>query len=624
MRARFVFFVATAAAAMLAACGGGSVGNTYMPSSSIPQAETTSVPLSTSGTTAVTFATPNTSGATATITLPSVNVSTTASLSYTGSAPAGVSTPEMSTIKKSDAIGGGNLSVFAYIALTVSSPVVITTTPAFSFTTALAQTGTAYVAYYDAGNPSAGWNVLLGPGTISGTNITFAAQSLNPPITFAAGDTYIFALVVSTTPATAPSLSYGGAKNVNFSYGYAFGYPTPGPTATAPPANLAYSVSTTVSAGSSPYPGTTTASLIDEHVAESDVQSLETTTYTTDSWLGLDASSSPYTELLYGSTQQEPSSENLPDITTLYTNAQQVDEYPAGNGATWTNNPASTVTYSYADGDNGTRAVASDGSYVDTENLLSGGIGGQAVLTENSDGSGLITGPYFGGDIISSVAFAAPSPAASPTAIDVTVNYTTDAQNDYGYPPSETIAAPVWYSLPISLYSETDTVTTGASLPKSCAPFTTATDVNRTITTLDTVIGYTETTVFDSYEFNGVPICLTTTDTQNYAYDQQQNTPYFLYITPNGSPLETVTTTESLVLGAASSGSTASSAMRSAAMPATVTAGVPARNGIVASLEAHQLSYFARERVIRTRTLLQAVRSQKAASSIRSIQGGVR
>lgn len=607
-----------AAAAMLAACGGGSVGSTYVPSSTIPLVQTTSAPLSTTGTTTVTFATPNTSGVTASITLPSVSASTTATLSFTGSAPTGVTTPEMSTIKKSASIGGSSLAVFGYIALTVSSPVVITSTPAFSFTTALAQTGNAYIAFYDVGNPNAGWNVLDGPGTISGTKITFAAQALNPPITFAAGDTYVFALVISSTAANSPSLSYSGAENVNFTYGYAFGYPTPGATATAPPANIAYTVSTTVAAGSSPYPGPSTAGLLDEHVAESDVQNLETTTYTTDSWLGSNTANLPYIEQLYGSTQQEPSSENLPNITTLYANAQQVDEYPASNGATWSNNPESTVSYSYADGDNGTRDVAANGTYTDTENILAGGIGGQAVLTENSDGSGSITGPYFSGDVISSVVFSAPTPAASPTAIEVTVNYTTDAQNYYGYPPSQTIGDSVWYPLPISFYSEKDTVTTGATLPASCAPFTSATDVNRTITTLDTVIGYTETTVFDSYEYNGVPVCLVTTDTQNYAYNQQQNTPYFLYIGTLG--LEVVTTTESLALGGGSSGSTAASATRSAA--AIATASVPASNGIVASLEAHQLSNFARQRVIRTHALLQAIRSQKS-SPIKSTHGGL-
>ena len=66
------------------------------------------------------------------------------------------------------------------------------------------------------------------------------------------------------------------------------------------------------------------------------------------------------------------------------------------------------------------------------------------------------------------------------------------------------------------------------------------------MTTLDTINGLIETTVLDSYEVNGTPICITSTDTQNYAYDQQGNTPYFFLVGSLG--LEVITTSESLVL----------------------------------------------------------------------------
>lgn len=589
MSARIVFF-AVIAASILAACGGGGGGGgggslpgtsaTPTPSPG-PTSESASVTLSTTTTTAVQFPA-IASGASGTITLPAANASTTAKLTFQSSLPTGVATP---SLRARASIGGSNLQTLAVITLSVNATIAVSSTPAFSFTLSSAPTGDAYVAYYDEHNPGLGWNVLLGPGTISGNTVAFTAQQLAPPLTLVASDTYVFALVVSSTAATTPatSLSYSGTKTVNYLYGFAFGYPAPGPTATAPPTALSYTVSATVSDGSSPYPGTGPQGLVDEHVAESDAANVSTTTYATDSWLGL-TSGSTWDQFLYGTTQQETSSDNQPTTTTLYTNAQQTDQFPASD-VTWTNNPAASIAYAYADGDNGTRTVNSDGSYVDTENLLASGAGGTAVLTEKSDGSGSIASSYLDYGYLSSIGFSAPANSA----ITITFNYTLAAQN-LGAPPTATATDGVWYKFP--LYTEADSITANAALPQSCGSpfgFVTASHVNHSVVSYDTVVGFEDLTTIDSYEYNGVPLCIVTQDIQLYAYDEQQNTPYLLLYGALG--VEVVTTQETLILQTS---------------PAAVLSATTVRP-VAAALVAHTLDVFARDRATRVRALVKTM-----------------
>ena len=348
---------------------------------------------------------------------------------------------------------------------------------------------------------------------------------------------------------------------------------------------------------------------------ESDASNLSTTTFTTDSWLTLNTTSSPYTVSLYGTLQQEPSSANLPQIGTVWTTPQMIDEYGASGSPTWTNSPAGTINYSYADSDNGSRVIASDGSYTDTENLLDGGAGGAVVLTENSDGSGSIVGPYFGGDIIDQVTMSAPSGGN----VTVTVYYSADAQTYYGLPPTAVLPTPTWYSLP--LYTETDGITPGVSLPAGCTPNSfgaSADDVNRTMTTVDTVNGLIETTVLDSFEVNGTPICMTSTDTQNYAYDQQGNTPFFFLVGSLG--LEVITTQEALVL---SNGLNA--AASSARHVSSSTGKTYAMSGLTAAMQGHQLAALARDRAVHLRNFLKSVHAiNNKPLSVKLVHGGSR
>jgi len=598
----------------LAGCGGGGSSS----SGSKPTSVTNSASLSTTSSTTVTF--PAIGGVSSgSITIPAASAATSASLKFSASLPGGVSSVAASTISPRShvqTIGGGAITLYGVIALTVSTQVTIGQTPAFSFTLPSAPPANMYIAYFDVNNASAGWNVLLS-GTVTGDTVAFAAQTIVPPLTFQPNDIYLFALIGTSEPATSTSATYNGTKSVSFQYGYAFGYPAPAPGATQPPSSLSYTVAANVGTGTATYPGSSApAGSVDQNVTENDSSSLSTTTYSTDSWVTLSTATAPYTASLNATLQQEPSSANLPQIGTVWTTPQQVDEFGASGSPTWTNSPAGTVSYSYADSDNGSKVIASDGSYLDTENLLDQGAGGTVVLTENSDGSGSIVGPYFGGGIVDQVTMS----ASSGGNVTVTTYYSNFAQSQYNLPATNPITEPTWYTLPLKLYTETDGITPGVQLPDGCKPNSfgsSADDVNRTMTTLDTINGVLETTTLDSYEVNGTPICMTSTDTQNYAYNQQGNTPYFLLVGPLG--MEIIITKETLVLanGLDAAASSARHVTSASGKSYTVSA-------VTAAIQGHQLTSIARDRAVHLRNFLQTVHSAKGKLSVFRVSGGAK
>lgn len=611
MKLRYGVGTIAVAAAFLAACSGGSSGGYTPHAAPSPAAASTSAPLS-SSTSSVTLPTIN-NGSSATVTLPAASGSATATVTLQDALPSGASTPQ---IRRTQAIGGGTVTPLDYVVMSVSQTVSIASTPAFSFTLSSPPPAgsSTYIAVLDVNNAKAGWNVLLGPGAVSGSTISFAAQSLAPPLTLQAGDTYVFALVATTSTVTPPpptiapstAASYVGTKTVSYAYGYDFDYPRPAPSATAPPTTLNYNVGASVSIGTAQFPGTSTAQLVDEHIAETDASTLASSTFTTDSWVSLTQAAGSFNEQLYGQTAQEPSSANLPVVTTLYTSPQIVDELPEKNGASWTNSPQSSVAYSYSSGDNGTRTVANDGTYTDVEQLGPTTGGSTATLTEKADGSGSVSGPYYGGGFIDSIDFSAPTPnpTASPT-LTVTLNYDPFAQQYYGYPPTQVITDDVWYPYTAgkqpAFYTENDAVTTGVKLPSSCssAPYASANDVQRTITSLDTVIGDIETTTMDTYDVDGFPVCLVTNDALNFAYDQQGNTPYTIYIGIKPD-IEVITTNETLVIQNTPATAPVSSGMRK---QQTAQA-----HAFIAALQGHVLNALARDRVLHTRSFLKALK----------------
>ncbi len=592
-------------AATLVACGGGGASPFVAPPSSSTSAW---IALSTTGTTPVTLSTIS-NGSSAVVTFPEVSAAAHAKVTLQSSLPSGATQPQARTIatksRIANAIGGANLDVLDYVAVTLDSTVSVTSTPAFSFAlgSPIASGSSAYIAVLDLNNASSGWNVLTGPGTISGSTVTFAAQSLAPQLTLQSNDTYVFALVATTSTITPPpptlapntAASYSGTKSVNYSYGFGYTYPQPVPSATAPPTTLNYTVTANVSVGKAKFPGSTTAQLVDEHVAESDASNLSSTTYATDSWISVASASKTYNEVLYGVTQQEPSSANLPVSTTVYGSPQIIDEFPESSSNTWHNSPAATMTYNYASGDAGTRQIGADGTYVDTEQMGPSSTGETVTMTENKDGSGSIVGPIEGG-FITSISVSAPSPVPSATpVITITEAIGQFYQTNYGYPATLTKTDGRWYTPTSQYYTENDTVKTAVSLPNGCtpSPYSSANEVVRKITDLDTVIGYLETTEFDSYNVDGFPVCMVTSDVQSFAYGQQGLTPSIFAVGPLG--LEVITTNETLALQNGPPSAQAGAARAQAVAHAA---------SFIGALQAHQLNAFQQERVVRKRAFL--------------------
>ncbi|HVA28993.1 MAG TPA: hypothetical protein VNF68_12490, partial [Candidatus Baltobacteraceae bacterium] len=524
-----LFSVALVAVLLASCSGGGGTPAPVIPY--VPLSQSVQSTLTTSGGSLSFGAVSNGSTtviSSAGVTIPAVSAAGTVSATLTAAAPSGVPAPK--AIKRPADLGGVANTPLAYIALTFAQNETFDRSPGVSVTFATAPAaGNAYLVVY---SPTDGWNVLSGPVTISGATIAFPSAALAAPITLTANTPYVFAIVStgsSVIPTPLPTInpsaaaSYSGTKTIAFAYGYAFGYPAPGPTATAPPSSTSYTVTSTVSIGASPNPGSG-SNTIDEHTVENDVSSLSTTTLATDAWVANGTSgNSTDAVLLYAMTQTEPSSANQPVITTTYNAAQTLDEFPETSGAAWTNSPQSNVAYSYASGNNGTRTINADGTFTDMENLLALGIGGTSTIVENNDGSGSIDGPFFGGGIINNVTVSAPASGN----VNIVINYSTFAQTYYGLPPSVTIPDSTWYATPPVFYNETDAVTTGVNLPAGCTPNfygSTANDVKRTINQLDTVMGDVETTILDTYTYNGLPVCLVSSDVVNYAYDWQNNT----------------------------------------------------------------------------------------------------
>jgi len=337
-----------------------------------------------------------------------------------------------------------------------------------------------------------------------------------------------------------------------------------------------------VTAGSSPDPMPSVAA-VDLHTTETDTSPLATTVLGTDAWVEDEAFGSASILALDAQTQTEPSSANEPVTTTIYAAPQTIDEYPETNGASWSNSPAAT-TVSSSLGGSDTRTVAANGTYTDLEqvgNTGSSGATAPLALQENSDGSGTMSGYILNG-ALSQITFSAPS-AASPSMIDIA--FTGADAILWGGSQAD----PTWYATPAAFYKEADTVATGVSLPSWCRTSYGAVgdDVKRTIETLDTVVGYEETTTFDSFVIGAIPVCLGTTDVVDYAYLMQGDTPTLFTFGSLG--LGTQITTETLVL---QSGGTAGL--------------LPADRPLISALQAHQLAAFSRANARRLRAFIHA------------------
>ncbi len=295
--------------------------------------------------------------------------------------------------------------------------------------------------------------------------------------------------------------------------------------------------------------------LYDFNAVDNATSPLSTSIIATDEYDGVNLTTTPIQYNDYG----VKTNDGLGDITTVtYATPQLIDQLPETSGATWTNSGAQTLAETDADGNNSTLIYNANGTYTETTNYP----GFQpifnvanTVFTENADGSGSAVFNVATLNLPINVS----APASGNIAIDATA---------WGFPPGITV--PTWYTTPPTLYSETDTNLGAATLPSTCAVGSSVpTSVNkleRIISRLDTIAGFTETQTIDSYVATGYgAVCVTITDLLRNYYNLQGDTPtQFAWY---GTAYQTTTTTQTLAMQSTTAvGAQARSAMSRSAL----------------------------------------------------------
>lgn len=246
-------------ALLLASCGGGSASRGLVPvpsSSPTPIAAptssaqtaavevTVSLPTASPGATPEPVALPAVAGYAPTMSLPLPQTATTTQLTAVVSNVEFSSSPPLSLARSVQAARRAALPADAapllYIEIYSSATIVIPSAPGFTITIPSADVfshASYYLALYDPTRPSLGWQYgFEGPGSLSGTTVTFASSP--NPFTFAGALSYYFALIVvpqnttqptpapSTPPTTVPTQSPPPVTTTS---------PTPSPAPTATP-----------------------------------------------------------------------------------------------------------------------------------------------------------------------------------------------------------------------------------------------------------------------------------------------------------------------------------------------------------------------------------------------------
>jgi hypothetical protein len=298
--------------------------------------------------------------------------------------------------------------------------------------------------------------------------------------------------------------------------------------------------------------------LTDLHDVEIDAESsgLKTTKSTTDLFERVTTGSSSRL-LNYGSQFADESGDTT---TTSYAPQRIEDELPERGGAQWTNGAGAQVLEALAGNKKGspvtvTRNVNSDGTYDESTTFPPGysapGFTGADRIQENTDGSG--TFAFVSDGTAVTIDYSAPLPQATSSPVVAITEYDTlDPQ------PSTTPAfegeLPDWYGSTPEFYNEVDRDLGVVSVPAACklrARFPkSAHEIQETIDTTDTVLGYIEQQVRTNYVAAGYGVlCTTLVDTQSLYYDFAGDQPFVFSVTP---PLEITTVHETLALQPAS------------------------------------------------------------------------
>lgn len=505
-------------------------------------------------------------------------------------------------------------TALAYITVTASTAVSLSSVPTITVSSPSGASGAYYYEGYWVTLPQSGTFMLT-----QGTSAYFAIYtggtlpSPNPngcvgvqPDTSTVGGARTAAVGVQPT-----SGAYDYTGNLTETTFRSSPCPIPTGTSTAV---------VTITVTMSPGP----ASNVYENSTESDAYSTETVSTNTSALV----EATPVTGGTGFSELNETTTDEVGDSTvTIYaTPLLYAIASPLPYGGTITNGPPSTVDATLADGSTSQRTYNSDGSYTECDTIagLSGtcsssssGSGSVDTITVSSNDSGsyLIQSPNFVSYGITSIVFSYAAPSGGQDTItQTTYDNTTPSATQY--------TVPQWWT-GSTLYSDTTTSASVTSLPTQCtgSALTSLGGIDefaRTISTLDPVLGYTDTRTIDSYVSEGYqssstpvgPVCVVITDTESLYYDYFLDTTYLFYPSFNGEPLQVDTINESYWFSSTSP-PTGYSTVRTSSSPG----GIP---GLAASIAAHEAG------ITFTRTLQRAQRMENFVRSIASHLGGLK
>ncbi len=172
-------------------------------------------------------------GYSSSITFPTTGTAGTVTVTLSATQPGGTPTVQ-SMRRRPQTIGGVGLVPLAFITLTSPTSLTFTSSPSFSFSVPAAAVNAGqipYLAYYDpTASPQTGWNTFDGPGTVSGTTVTFPALSGYSGIGSTAGVTYDIVLFTVTTALSTPTSSPSATASPTPTPS-----PSPSPTSTPTP-----------------------------------------------------------------------------------------------------------------------------------------------------------------------------------------------------------------------------------------------------------------------------------------------------------------------------------------------------------------------------------------------------
>ena len=491
-------------------------------------------------------------------------------------------TPNASGIANAGAKGyvgissvGGSTTPYAFFSTTSAStpaPISLSVTPASPGPYAIGATETFTAAGSDAnGNPYAFTPAFTLSSPAIGTLTPSATQPMSAMIAFGATQQNGYVQVADARSGLSADLNVSVESLRPASNGDTYSYtgtltqvfsrtlPSPMPTASST-VNVAQTVTVK---GNQTYQGV--SNLYDFSTAETDTGSLQTTVSQSDEFEGFAPNGSLTALLDYGSNWQDEGGDTL---AYVYPQPQIIDEIPEASGNTWKNTAAASVSENESNGNLGAafsseRTYNADGTYSETSTYPAGyfNIGSPAdhgELVENANGSGYYSVPLGGaGD----VTFSAPASG------QITVNAYFQPSPGPSDTPFFTQQIPAWFATTPVFYQESDADKGSVPMPQQCnasASFgTSGEEILQSISRLDTILGYTETTTTTTYLVPGYgAACIIMSDVLSSYYDFGGDYPLFYSPNPTTlSPYQVTTTTETLglqqsgtnVIGASSS-----------------------------------------------------------------------